>query len=154
MSADQPMSDEARADLVAYLAGEADPEASRQVAAGLARDPALRDEARSLNQTWDLLDLLDMPRAADRFTQAALEVTGAWERDRPGNARRLWLPLAIFAFALGMLLARVIRLPERRIASDLSTVERLDELEGIHSVGFLRELRDQKLFPRGSDAKP
>src|SRR5258708_5182068 len=60
------------ADLVAYLDGEADPEAARRKEAEIARNPAARTKAEALKKTYDLLDYLPKPEPSPTFTTKTL----------------------------------------------------------------------------------
>src|SRR3954452_21003829 len=66
------LSDDERAELVAYLDGEATGDARRAVEAKLSLDPSWRTEAESLKRTWDLLDFLPRPQPKPDFTQRTL----------------------------------------------------------------------------------
>src|ERR1700757_428871 len=68
-----PLSDEERDDLVAYLDGELKGAAARSVEARLGRDQAIRAEADSLKQAWDLLDYLPRPEPSPSFTHRTLD---------------------------------------------------------------------------------
>ncbi len=62
MADKQPLSEQEKADLVAYLDGELGGEAARSLEAKITLDPAARSEAETLKRTWDLLDYLPRPR--------------------------------------------------------------------------------------------
>src|SRR5262249_40048474 len=61
MSKRRPLSEDERADLVAYLDGETTGDAKRAIEAKLNLDPVWRAEAASLKRTWNLLDYLPRP---------------------------------------------------------------------------------------------
>ncbi len=67
------LSDQERADLVAYLDGELSGEAARAVEAKLSLNPAFRAEADALRRTWELLDFLPRPQPSARFTHRTME---------------------------------------------------------------------------------
>jgi anti-sigma factor RsiW len=54
--------------LVSYLDGELTSEQTEEIEAALHHDPALRKEAESLKQAWDLLDFLPRPEPSPDFT--------------------------------------------------------------------------------------
>ncbi len=66
------LSDEDRADLVAYLDGELKGQAARTIEERLSRDETVRDEAAALKRTWDLLDFLPTPEPSPNFTNRTL----------------------------------------------------------------------------------
>src|SRR3954451_13737717 len=55
------LSEQERADLVAYLDGELTGEAARALEAKITLDPQARAEAETLKRTWELLDFLPKP---------------------------------------------------------------------------------------------
>jgi anti-sigma factor RsiW len=67
------MSEQERADLVAYLDGELTGEPARALEAKLSLNPAARSEAEALRRTWDLLDYLPVPQLSTSFTHRTLE---------------------------------------------------------------------------------
>src|SRR5436190_13756244 len=68
----QPLSDDERDELVAYLDGEVDAETARAVEAKLNRDPRIRTEADALRKSYDLLDFLPRPEPSPSFTQRTM----------------------------------------------------------------------------------
>src|SRR5947209_1854609 len=77
MADERPLSDEERAELVAYLDGEADEATRRALEAKLSRDPQARAEAEALKRTWALLDFLPRPEPSTDFTTRTLTRVGA-----------------------------------------------------------------------------
>src|SRR5262249_41070651 len=67
------LTDEDRANLVAYLDGELDAEAAQALEAKLSVDPTARAEADALKRTWELLDYLPRPEPSPSFTHRTLE---------------------------------------------------------------------------------
>ena len=77
--------------LVAYLDGELDADASRRVEEWLANDPRVRAALQRLDRTWELLDELETPLVRDGFTQTTLEmvaVAAAKDVERLGRRSR------------------------------------------------------------------
>src|SRR5437868_14946863 len=70
------LNDQERADLVAYLDGELDADASQALETRLARDPVARAELEQLRRTWELLDYLPQPEPSAAFTHRTLERVG------------------------------------------------------------------------------
>lgn len=70
---DGPAPDPFETELVAYLDGELDPAAARQVEARLAKDPAARTRAAELKRSFDMLDYLPRPEPSPTFTTRTLD---------------------------------------------------------------------------------
>ncbi len=68
-----PLSEDERAELVAYLDGELDDAATQAVEARLATDPAARAEMDALKQTWGMLDYLPKASPSANFTNRTME---------------------------------------------------------------------------------
>jgi hypothetical protein len=64
--------DDLTAELVAYLDGEQDQQASEQTGGKISLDPTIRAEADALKKTWDLLDYLPRPEPSPNFTERTL----------------------------------------------------------------------------------
>ncbi len=67
------LSEQERADLVAYLDGELSGDAARSLETKLSLHPAARAEADALRRTWELLDFLPSSPPSPRFTHRTLE---------------------------------------------------------------------------------
>ena len=65
---DEPLKEEDREELVAYLDGELNEEAARQVEERISLDPKARAEADALKKAWDLLDYLPKPEPSPSRT--------------------------------------------------------------------------------------
>src|SRR5438093_12897658 len=79
------LTDEERAELVAYLDDEMAGEAKRAIEARLSRDPVWRAEAESLKRTWDLLDYLPKPEPKADFTQRTMSRIGPVRKPEGGT---------------------------------------------------------------------
>jgi anti-sigma factor RsiW len=73
MANENPMSDEERAELVAYLDGELPKSAVRALEAKLTTNPRLRTEVETLRKTWELLDHLPKPEPSPVFASRTLD---------------------------------------------------------------------------------
>src|SRR5689334_13497098 len=94
---DKPtLSEQDRADLVAYLDGELPRPARHALEAKLSLDPRARAEADALRRTWELLDYLPRPQPSSGFTNRTLERISA-QRPRPSWLDRdgRWRPWAL-----------------------------------------------------------
>ncbi|MCL6501390.1 MAG: hypothetical protein K6T86_01815 [Pirellulales bacterium] len=145
------------ADLVAYLDGELDAEASRLIEERLASDPQVRQRLVLLERTWDLLDELPRVCVGDVFTRSTIEMVAVkQEEDLAGTAparRRPWrryllpavgLAAAALAGWLGVQLAWPD--PNHKLLQDLPVVENLDAYQQVGDIDFLRRLHAEGLF--------
>lgn len=161
------LSDEDRADLVAYLDGELDESASRVLEARLANDPQARAEADTLRRTWEMLDYLPRAEASTSFTHRTLErlavQTSARTMPRPGRRLPWWLLAAGWAAALllaagGGLTAANLLWPrpaataddgaevEAQLARHRRVIENRRLYEHVDDMDFLRALDRPDLF--------
>jgi len=67
------LSEDDKANLVAYLDGELDEEATQAMEARLSQDPAARAELASLKQVYGLLDYLPRHEPSDSFTHRTMQ---------------------------------------------------------------------------------
>ncbi len=148
-----PFSDE---QLVAYLDGEMDAAAARQLEAHLADDDQLRRRLYQFDHTWQLLDQLETDAAGRDFTRTTLEMVAAADQaDRQRAAapsrrvRRAALVFAVLAAAgmAGFLAVAAVRPnPNRRLLEDLPVLENLEPYRAIDSLDFLAALHEAGLF--------
>ncbi len=145
-------------ELVAYLDGELDAEASRDVERRLSQDAQYRQKLRQLQKSWDLLDRLPKADVSDVFTQstvAMIAVTAAddVEEMKTKNTKRKktvwWLGTGSIAasFLVGYLLVFAVANREnKRLLRDLPVIERMDEYRYADSIEFLQMLDAEGLF--------
>ena len=144
--------------MVAYLDGELDAEASRDVERRLSQDAQYRQKLRQLQKSWDLLDRLPKADVSDVFTQstvAMIAVTAAddVEEMKTKNTKRKktvwWLGTGSIAasFLVGYLLVFAVANREnKRLLRDLPVIERMDEYRYADSIEFLQMLDAEGLF--------
>lgn len=145
-------------ELVAYLDGELDARACREVEKRLSHDADYRLRLQELQQSWDLLDSLPRADVDMSFTQstvAMIAVTAREDADRrmtKTSRRRGWFgglvalaALTAFSLGYGVVYFR-LNLANRRILRDLPVIESLDEYRYAESLEFLRMLDDSGLF--------
>ena len=151
------LSEQERADLVAYLDGELSGEAARAMEAKISLNPAIRAEADALRRTWELLDFLPRPQPSLRFTHRTMErlsplQTGEKRRRDRWRTRCLGL-----GWAAALLLAGwggyagynrlVPREPgERELLHDLRIIENKRMYDRIEGLDFWRALDSSDLF--------
>jgi anti-sigma factor RsiW len=161
MSKPSPLTEQERADLVAYLDGELTGEAARTVEARLRTDPDVRAEAESLQRTWDLLDELPNTQPSGNFTQATLSRLAllpqrSWlERLHPLLLGVGWAAVLLLAAAGGYLAFRTLPAKppgEPELIRDLRVIENKRYYDLVDDLDFLRKLDDPDLF--GDDNPP
>jgi hypothetical protein len=163
----QPLNDDERAELVAYLDGELDQRASRAVEARLNRDAKLRGEADALRRTWELLDFLPRPEPSPNFTRQTVTRASILQpalRASPWRWRRWVLGLT---WAAALVVAGVVgyasvpgrpKAPppptpaekgddtDQQLARDLRLLDQLRTYQQAGDINFLRELERTDLF--------
>lgn len=168
MPEEQPLSEEDRENLLAYLDGEADEETARTVEARLSLDPRARAEAETLQRTWDLLDYLPRPEVSASFTHRTLDrvstfrpaasaagwplLRGRWSRRLASAAALLVAGLLAYQTTLTLAQRRpVLTLEssadlEHQLVRDLRLLENRRLYEVVENVEFLRALDTPELF--------
>jgi len=162
MDAPQPskITDE---ELIAYLDGELDDPACRQIEHLLMTDPHIRRRLQELERTWELLDKLDAPVADERLTRSTLEmvaVEAAQEVQKSSSilGHPLWIrwllggSILLAAAALGFAGSWWFAPdPDRQLLEDLPLLENLDCYWQIDDFQFLKGLQEQGLFQEDGD---
>ncbi len=151
------LSNDDRATLVAYLDGELDADASRQVEDRIGRDPSVRAEVESMKRTWELLDYLPRVEPSPAFTHRTIGMVTVEHLSvlRTRQRRRRWLLGA--AWAASILLAAlggyfgVTHLSphqptDEELAHDVRLLENRRAYERAGDLGFLKALDQPDLF--------
>ncbi|WP_422926671.1 hypothetical protein [Singulisphaera sp. PoT] len=153
-----------RANLVAYLDGELNEAESRAISTKLTKSPTARREVEVLEKTWEMLELLERPKASEDFTARTLHEVE--QLDLKGNkfesalmhaGRRtvvaaLWMVASMVALGGGYAIMQwVLPNPTARLARDLSIAEYLDEYRDAGSFQFLQELESSQEFNADRD---
>lgn len=171
------LSEEDRANLVAYLDGELDEPAAQALEARLSTDATFRAEADSLQRTWELLDFLPRPEPSMSFTHKTLErlaISDHWKQmsrssqllvsPRRGLGRWLlgvgWAAALVLAVGGGLLAAHLLWPPafappdapeiDEHLVRSLRVLENKHLYETVDDLDFLRALEHPDLF--GDDA--
>jgi hypothetical protein len=148
-----------RADLVAYVDGELPEVHARSIATKLTKSATARREVELLQKTWEMLDLLPLPQATERFSEKTisqvrrLELQGhSWEPLISDWSARLgrvlvYLVLAAMFLGVGYALTRWAW-PDKteRLVHDLTLADHLDDYLDVGSFEFLTELAESKQF--------
>lgn len=145
-------------ELVAYLDEELSPSERVRVERRLAEDETYRERLRSLQATWDALDLLPKTTAGDAFAATTVEMVAAREevvltqavqQVKTQQSRRwLWATLTGLAAAtIGFVAVyRLETKEDRELVRDLPVIEKVDQLRNTPSVDFLMQLQQEGLF--------
>ena len=160
MADKQPLNEQEKADLVAYLDGELAGEAARSLEAKITLDPAARSEAETLKRTWDLLDYLPRPQPSPSFTNRTLErltpvrAKAALRKRRPWLVGAGWAAALLAAVAAGYagvgLAVRPPANPDQDLARDLRVIENKRYYDRVDDLDYLKQLDQSDLF--GDDA--
>ncbi len=157
-----PLTEQEKVDLVAFLDGELTGEAARSLETKLSLDPAARAEAEALKRTWDLLDFLPKPEPSPTFTNRTLEKlapvpTTALRKEGP--RRRPWLRYVGWAAALAVAASLGFLAvgwtgprddPDRDLTRDLRVIENKRLYDRVDDLDYLKSLDQPDLF--GDDA--
>jgi hypothetical protein len=162
-----PLPDDA--ELIAYLDGELDADAERQIESKLAADPKARTSADEYRKTYELLDYLPRPEPSATFVSRTVTMvqpatisnqstaTASAAPSRPSWRDRLelfgWL-VAVAAVGIGAYFLTP-RTPPNPTDSgltelDLQVIPKLPLYLGVDDVDFLRSLNKADLFDRSS----
>ena len=158
----EPLDENDREELVAYLDGELGEQEARALEARLHLDPKARHEADTLKKAWDMLDYLPRPEPSPNFTHRTMErltaqqvVSAQHQLGWRGRFARVgWVAAAVLAFLAGFALAKhyVHRRHadlDQQLVRDLGIVENLRAFETIDDVDLLHKLanpNDPDLF--------
>lgn len=168
------LTEQERAQFVAYLDGELDPNSAQQIEARLSTDPRARAEVESLRRAWDLLDFLPQPEASANFATRTISHVSALRPPAPAapttarNPRWPWIlgwaVALIVAGTLGYVAAdawlarhssahvaapEIERVDDEALARDLRIIENKHLYERVENLQFLKALDDPELFGEG-----
>jgi anti-sigma factor RsiW len=155
-----PLSEQERADLVAYLDGELTGEAARALERKLSINEAARAEAESLRRAWDLLDFLPRPQPSANFTEKTMSKLVPVARGgtaSPGIETNWRLVIGLVGWAAALFVAVLIghagikRLAragpgEKELIRDLRVIENKRFYNLVDDLDFLRQLDQPDLF--------
>ena len=154
-----------RESLAAYLDGELDEAATHQIEQILAVSEVARHEVDMLSRTWDLLNVLETPRASEEFSQKTLLAIRAAEQ--PGsqlaslfyhNVRRgvvlaaFVALLAVAGFAGYQGTNRWFPNEADMLLDDFELIDNFDKYSEVGSLEFLKTMRDNQTFADFSDS--
>jgi hypothetical protein len=144
--------------LVAYLDGELEPQATKQVEELLAGDETARNRLSQLAASWDLLDQLPRATVDDLFTRTTVQMVAVAAEDelaqvnatRPSVRRRRWLEGALATAAAAMIGFAIVSvgLPSENklLLRDLPVVQDLELYKELGSYDYLTQLQKTRLI--------
>ncbi len=157
------LTSEQRADLVAYLDGELEEDAARDIEQVLASSEVARHEVEMLDRTWDLLDILPRETASEEFTAKTLATVQVrsvrsqptWQPHvRRGLIALGWMTALAAAGLIGFATGhRWIPRADDPYVQSLPLLENLDAYRNADSLEFLNEL-DRRQLPLNAGAAP
>jgi hypothetical protein len=149
-------------ELVAYLDGELDSQATKRLEDLLATDEPARKRLSQLANSWELLDQLPRATVDDLFTRTTVEMVALAEEDEvakheagaPARRRMRWLVggvAALCAAAVGFV-AMALAVPDQNdpLLADLPVIYNLELYEPVASIDFLHQLQAAGLFVKDS----
>lgn len=157
MTKPSSLTEQEKADLVAFLDGELKGEAARALETKLSLDPTARAEAEALKRTWDLLDYLPKPEPSPSFTSRTLEKLAPIRSAalRKEKVRRPWLvglgwatatvaAASLGFFAVGWTGSRDN--PDQELTRDLRLIENKRLYDHVDDLEYLKSLDRPELF--------
>src|ERR1017187_7636495 len=160
-----PLTEDEKAELVAYLDGELDDAGTQAVEAKIATNPAARAELDAMKQTWGMLDFLPKASPSPNFTNRTMErlslekvgpkKTMPMRGKHPWLTRLVWAAAVLIALGGGYLIsANVFRgpTPEPIPDADLPLVrhlriaEKWRYYESVDDLEFVKKLTSPDLF--------
>src|SRR6266852_5802184 len=170
MAKQQPLSDDERAELVAYLDGELPKPAVRALEAKLNTDPRIRSEMETLRKTWELLDHLPKPEPSPDFASRTLDRVSTIRATpmlgiRAGSVSDRWKLWGV-GWAAAVILAAFIGYEggyflssrtdpghqgrtkdvQPQLVEDFRVIENQRLYAHVDDLNFLRALQDPELF--------
>ena len=152
--------------LVAYLDGELEPEAAKQVEELLASDGSARNRLSQLAASWDLLDQLPRATVDDMFTRTTVQMVAVAAEEElaqvnaahPAVRRRRWLEGAlatVVAAVIGFVIVSVgLPSENKALFRDLSVVHDLELYQEAGSLDYLVQLQKSRFLPDDSIDAP
>ncbi|WP_437204263.1 anti-sigma factor family protein [Planctomicrobium sp. SH664] len=152
------LSPEDRDNLSAYLDGELDEQATRQIESILTHNAVARNEVEILARTYDLLDSLPRPKASNEFVEKTV-ATAKLENFRKPLAQQAWFQTLQKCAVLGLWTAAMVatatagyaltnRLtadPDELLLLDqLPVIQNFDSVSEVQSIDFLNRLSGEK----------
>jgi hypothetical protein len=161
-SSDPTNLDQLDEQLVAYLDGELEPQAAREIENLLAGDEYARRRLNQLASSWDMLDQLPRATVDDLFSRTTVEmvalaaeeeVVQAQAKD-PVRRRRRWLEAGIATLAAAIIgfVVVVLAVPDQNdlLLRDLPVVKNLELYRDAGNLDLLKQFQAANLFADNS----
>ena len=156
------LSEDERAELVAFLDGELTDEAARAIETRINVEPAYRAEAKALERAWEMLDFLPKAEPKPNFSERTLSkiVPVTTGRRPPPLPRRqewwFWPAVAggwaaAFFVAVGLSYSAISWVAPREpseadLVRDLRLIENKKAYDNVEDFEFLQQLEHPDLF--------
>ncbi|MBI2807426.1 MAG: hypothetical protein HYX68_20785 [Planctomycetes bacterium] len=162
------LSDDDKAEIVAYLDGELDEAATQAIEARIATDPDVRAEVDALKQTWGLLDYLPKANASPSFTHRTMERLTLERLGTSGKTMAIpstgsswltragWAAMVLIALGAGYLSTLFFRpstapiepIPDADlpVVRHLRIAEKWRYYESVDDLDFVKKLNNPDLF--------
>ena len=142
-----------RDNLVAYLDGELDEQTTRRVESVLAQSNVARTDVEQLARTYELLDMLDTPKASVEFTERTV-ASIRLDRFKPALSQQRWFQQAkrfgvLSLWTLAMVIAGAagyyttqfaVPVVDDQLLNDYPLIQQVDVYSEIGSHDFLDRL--------------
>ena len=159
-----------RSDLVAYVDGELDEDATQAMERVLSESSDARHDVDMLGRTFALLDTLPRPGASEEFSAKTLislqaESASRHWRDRLWyrNARRgvvlsSWVVGLVVAAMVGYsaanrLVPKEVPRKDAKLVEELPVIENVDTYSGV-DLKLLKELKKERVFDENAEDAP
>ncbi len=160
-----PLTEDEKAELVAYLDGELDDAGTQAVEAKIATNPDARAELDAMKQTWGMLDFLPKASPSPNFTNRTMErlslekvgpkKTMPMRGTHPWLTRFAWAAAVLIALGGGYLIsANAFRTPtpepipdaDLPLMDNLRIAEKWRFYENADDLEFVKKLTNPDLF--------
>jgi hypothetical protein len=156
-----PEPTELHEELTAYLDGELDAQAVKQIEERLGRDPAYQAELQRLERAWELLDRLPRASVNETFTKTTMEMVAVAASEDAATVQSAWPRRhrrQQFLGGLGLVAAGLVGFavghwwwpnPNEQLLRDLPVLRNFELYYQADNIDFLRLLDEQGLFAEG-----
>jgi hypothetical protein len=155
MAEKNPLDDEERAELVAYLDGELPKPAALALEAKLNTDPRMRAEVETLRRTWELLDFLPKAEPNADFASRTLDrISTIRAMPSQWKTRGRWRPWALgIGWAAAVFLAAIVGYGGGRLLSSRTGSSNGGETKDVQPqlVEDFRVIENQRLYVHADD---
>lgn len=143
-------------ELVAYLDGELDEHATKEVEQKLTEDSSYRLRLKELQEAWDALDTLPRGEVSQSFTASTIELVLASEKKQLRDRRKSYEWVSRIAFTavlltvgiwLGYISTQFYQNRDNQsLIENLTLIENVDMYREVESIEFLEKLHHEGIF--------